>query len=100
MATRTLQDFATNVAADPALQTRLQADPVGVTATEAQASSSVPNTTVYQIVVSALGLVAVGGLALVGALVINGDTAPDIFTAAISAAIGALAGLLAPSPSK
>jgi hypothetical protein len=97
MAARTLQEFSAQVASDPGLQQQLQQDPVATVATAAR-SAAVPDTWVYRVVVSALGLVAVGGLALVAALVINGDTPPDLFTAAVSAAIGALAGLLAPSP--
>jgi len=53
---------------------------------------------VYRMVVGALGLLAliaaVGGIILVA----GNRTAPDILVALGSAAIGALAGLLAPSP--
>ncbi len=53
---------------------------------------------VYRGIVIALGLVAVGGLLLVGILALSDEGIPEIFTAAISAAIGAMAGLLIPSP--
>lgn len=53
---------------------------------------------VYRLIVGALGLLtliaAVGGIMLVA----GGKTAPDILVALGSAAVGALAGLLAPSP--
>jgi hypothetical protein len=64
--------------------------------------AAVTNPGIYYIVVTSLGLVAV--LAIVGAIYLSaskGATAiqiPDIMTALGSAAIGALAGLLAPSP--
>ncbi len=55
---------------------------------------------IYRGIVMALGLVAAGGLALVFVLALDGqDKIPEIFTAAISAAIGAMAGLLVPRPS-
>ncbi len=58
---------------------------------------------VYRIVVSALGLVAVGsviGAIFLAARATSGAQAvvPDVLTALGAAAIGALAGLLAPSP--
>ena len=58
---------------------------------------------IYRIVVGSLGIVVV--LAIIGAIVLSVKTPsgttieiPDILTALGSAAIGALAGLLAPSP--
>jgi len=53
---------------------------------------------VYRMVVGALGLLAL--LAAVGGIILvaGGKTAPDILVALGSAAVGALAGLLAPSP--
>jgi hypothetical protein len=55
---------------------------------------------VYRGIVIALGLVSAGGLALVTVLAFLNKDQPEIFTAAISAAIGAMAGLLVPSPGK
>ncbi len=53
---------------------------------------------IYRMIVGALGalawMAAVGGIILVS----GGKTAPDILVALGSAAVGALAGLLAPSP--
>jgi hypothetical protein len=54
---------------------------------------------IYRIVVSALGLAAI--FSVVGAIVLTGikiTPIPDILTAIGSASVGALAGLLAPSP--
>jgi hypothetical protein len=63
----------------------------------------VGDTITYRIVVSSLGLVAVG--AVIGAIYLTALAAagtqhavPDVLTALGSASIGALAGLLAPSP--
>jgi hypothetical protein len=59
---------------------------------------------IYRIVVIALGIVAI--LAIVGAIILSARfpagtsiQIPDVLTALGAAAIGALAGLLAPSPS-
>ena len=62
----------------------------------------VGDTMIYRVVVWSLGLVAI--LAVIGAIVLSMGfwgkeiQIPDILTALGSAAIGALAGLLAPSP--
>jgi hypothetical protein len=55
---------------------------------------------IYRIVVLALGLTAI--IAIIGGIIITmaGETSPDILIALGSAAVGALAGLLAPSPSR
>lgn len=65
----------------------------------------VTDVTTYRIVVSMLGFVAI--LAIGGAIYITVTTAsgtlpaiPDVLTALGAAAIGALAGLLAPSPAR
>lgn len=59
---------------------------------------TVPNTPIYRTVVGALGLVAV--IAIIGAVVLGAmeNATPDVLVALGSAAVGALAGLLAPSP--
>jgi hypothetical protein len=60
---------------------------------------------IYRIVVLALGLVAI--IAIIGAIILSAKTPsgttiqiPDVLTALGAAAIGALAGLLAPSPTE
>ena len=67
--------------------------------------SQIPNTTIYKMVVGSLGLVIV--IITLGIVwrIASGDSIedkniPTILTALGSAAIGALAGLLAPSPSR
>lgn len=69
-------------------------------AKEQTAAYSVPNTPIYRTVVGALGLVAViavTGAVVLGAMQTEGGP-PDVIVALGSAAVGALAGLLAPSP--
>jgi len=59
----------------------------------------VSDTITYRMVVGALGIVAIG--AVIGAIVLStypSPQIPDVLTALGAAAIGALAGLLAPSP--
>lgn len=55
---------------------------------------------IYRVVVCSLGIVVI--IAVIGAIYLSSGTAgkapPDVLTALGSAAIGALAGLLAPSP--
>jgi len=74
-----------------------RSDPQGAMETFAK-YEPIPNTFVYGVVVTSLGAAVI--LALVGAmlLVLNDKTPPDIAVAIGSAAVGALAGLLAPSP--
>ena len=88
---------------DPSKQDALKLNPIQALAdiTE-EAKSKTPayygDTLIYRMVVGALGLVVL--IAAVGAIILvaEGKTAPDVLVALGSAAIGALAGLLAPSP--
>lgn len=96
-----IEAFQQLVADDPALQTQLKNDPAGTL----QQFASVIDTDkwIYRVVVSCLGLAI---LAIISGVIImmlrpNGATdanIPTVLTALGSAAIGALAGLLAPSP--
>ena len=90
-------ELALRVAEDPALQKKIQQDPVEAIAALATPLQS--DVWVYRMVVITLGLGVL--IALVGAivLVMNGNEIPDVLTALGSAAVGALAGLLAPPPS-
>jgi hypothetical protein len=81
---------------DPEFAAKLNNDPVGTLSELPDALRT--DVWVYRGIILALGLVAAGGLVLVAVLALNDNSVPDIFTAAISAAIGAMAGLLAPSP--
>ena len=52
----------------------------------------------YRIVVAVLGLTVVGSIVGAILLALNGLSTPEVLVALGSAAIGGLAGLLAPSP--
>jgi hypothetical protein len=91
-----VEDLAELVREDPALAREIQSRPA-----EAIAELAAPlerDVWIYRIVVGALSLVAV--VAIVGAIVVavgTDDTqVPDAVVALGSAAVGALAGLLAP----
>ena len=93
-----VRDLAKRVAHDPQLANEIKQDPEGALARIAE---PIPDTTVYKIVVSALGLAIL--IALVGAIILlsqkdNPDLA--VVSAIGSAAVGALAGLLAPAPTR
>jgi len=92
---QSVRDLAARVAQDPKLAEEIKEDPAG---TLARAAAPIPDTTVYKIIVSALGLAVL--VALVGSiiLVLRDKTNLEVLTALGSAAVGALAGLLAPSP--
>jgi hypothetical protein len=91
-----VEDLAEMVRADPALAREIQSHPA-----EAIAELAAPlerDVWIYRIVVGALSLVAV--LSIVGAIIVAVGTSdtqvPDAVVALGSAAVGALAGLLAP----
>lgn len=91
------QALADAVASDPTLQTQIQQNPAA--ALQRLTVSALPDTWIYRMVVGALGLTVL--IALLGAIALTyhkTDKIPDMLTALGSAAIGALAGLLAPSP--
>ncbi|NNU33561.1 hypothetical protein HK413_04320 [Mucilaginibacter sp. S1162] len=101
---KNISDLKRTVADDPNFQAELQKDPVGVIA-NIQDSPLTTDVWIYRIVVIALGTtilsLVLGVLILVGTGQFKDDKAvPTILTAIGSAAIGALAGLLAPSPQK
>jgi hypothetical protein len=92
----TVADLADLVREDPELAREIQAHPA-----KALAELAAPlehDVWIYRIVVSSLSLVAV--LSIVGAIVVavgtNDTQVPDAVVALGSAAVGALAGLLAP----
>jgi len=98
--------LAERVRNDPKLQARLQANPASELS--ALADQAIRETApvlqtdvwIYRMVVGALGLAVLSALVGAIALAVNGvDKTPDILTAIGSAAVGALAGLLAPPPS-
>ena len=94
-----VRDLANRVALDPQLADQIRQDPEGALARIAE--PLIPDTTVYKIVVSALGLAVL--IALVGTIILlarNENTDLAVLSAIGSAAVGALAGLLAPAPTK
>lgn len=99
-----LRSFALQVQADPALATKIQTDPVGELMRQALSSAApafIGDRFIYRVVVIALAVVVVavtlGGLYLAQAASKTVEL-PSAVVALGSAAIGALAGLLAPSP--
>jgi hypothetical protein len=93
----TLEQLAAALASDPALAARVKEDPAKAIAGLATPLQS--DVWIYRIVVGALALAilsAVGGAIL---LAMNGRPVPEVLLAIGSGAVGALAGLLAPSPS-
>jgi hypothetical protein len=81
---------------NPALKAQLENDPIGTL-------SALPlqsDVWIYRVVVGALGFVAI--TAIVGGLVLAayGKTTPEGVIALGSTALGAIAGLLAPSPGR
>ena len=100
---RELRELAERVAADPALRERIAQDPAAVLGDLAAAASpAARDPFVYRFVVAVLGALVLGVAALAGLLaVFPGDpprSVPDVLVSLGSAAVGALAGLLAPSP--
>ena len=99
---RTVQQLAARAAEDPQLAANLGEDPVRELSRIA-AQSQVPDTWIYRVVVISLGAAVL--IALIGAIILakmdGGNTANvlQLLTAIGSAAVGALAGLLAPAPS-
>ena len=90
-------ELAVRVAADPELQARIKADPVQTIANLAAPLQT--DVWIYRMVVAALGLTVLGGI--IGSIVLAGmgiKDIPQVIVALGSAAVGALAGLLAPSP--
>ena len=93
---RTVSQLRVRVLRDEQLKEDLRTDPE--TALARLDIEPVPDTWIYRIVVGSLGLVVL--LCVIGAIVLSamGKTAPELLIALGSAAVGALAGLLAPSP--
>jgi len=102
---KNLVEFKREVENNVELQNRIKEDPVAVIKQVQQAPPKPLDSDkwIYRIVVLALGItivsIIIGVLILIGKGEINDDKAvPTILTAIGSAAIGALAGLLAPNP--
>jgi hypothetical protein len=96
---RTPQDLVERFQQHPELEQAIKKDPTIVAAVITPLDS---DTWIYRIVVSALGLAVLGSIG--GAVYLAGQspgaTTPEGIVAIGSAAVGALAGLLAPSPAR
>ena len=98
MQIQSVSDLAVKIAQDPQLEADIKANPA---AAIANLAAPVPDTLVYRMVVGALGAAVL--LTVIGAIVlvaIGKGEIPASIIALGSAAVGALAGLLAPSPSR
>jgi hypothetical protein len=104
MASKLMRNFTTALnerAADLAAAPNPEAVEAIVQQAETQAvlRTEVPNTFVYQVTVVVLGIAVVGVVAAQFWLALQNQDIPEGIIAIGSAAIGALAGLLAPTPS-
>lgn len=93
----TLEQLAAALEADPALAARVKANPA-----EAIAGLATPLQTdvwIYRLVVGALAFAILGAVAGAIVLALQDRAIPEVLLAIGSASVGALAGLLAPSPS-
>lgn len=96
MRVETATELAAQVAQDPELQAEIRANPA-----RAIADLAMPLQTdvwIYRMVVAALGLVVLIGISGTIYLANTANGVPDALISLGSAAVGALAGLLAPSP--
>jgi hypothetical protein len=101
VAMRYIAELAKEVERDPELARRIKEDPAKALQELARPEPLKSDVWIYRMVVGVLGLiglVAVLGAILLTAMGKGGDQIPGVVTALGSAAIGALAGLLAPSP--
>ncbi|MFZ1081847.1 MAG: hypothetical protein WAO19_07970 [Candidatus Kryptoniota bacterium] len=92
-----LSELAVRVAQDSELESKIKQNPA-----EAIARLAAPviqsDVWIYRMVVAFLGLTVLAGV--IGAIILSmsGKSTPEVLVALGSAAVGALAGLLAPSP--
>ncbi len=100
----TFDDFKTALNNNPALQEEFKENPVRAAENLVITNPKDTDYWIYRIIVIALGLAVLGiitGLILITLSNLSFDTQLiTIFTAISSGAIGALAGLLAPSPNR
>ena len=93
---RSVNELAVRVAQDPDLATRIKENPVE-TLTDL-AGPLQADVWIYRMVVGALGLAVLAGMVGAIVLAIADKATPEVLIALGSASVGALAGLLAPSP--
>lgn len=95
MIQKTIRELATRVAANPDLERAMRDNPVQAL-TGLAATPLDQDVWIYRLVVGALGLVLL--ICAVGGIILANTTAgpPDLLLSLGSAAVGALAGLIAP----
>lgn len=92
-------ELTKQVAASPTLINQLKDDPVGTLQTIAETAPPLQtDVMIYRIVVFALGVVIVSAMGGAILLSVYGKPIPETLTALGSGALGAMAGLLAPTP--
>lgn len=100
----TFEDFKAALNNNPVLQQKFKEDPVQAAANVVISNPKETDPWIYRIIVIALGvaiLTIITGLVIITVNKITfGEQLITIFTAISSGAIGALAGLLAPSPNR
>jgi hypothetical protein len=100
----TFEDFKAALNNNPVLQQKFKEDPVTAAANVVISNPKETDPWIYRIIVMALGvaiLTIIIGLVIITVNKITfGEQLITIFTAISSGAIGALAGLLAPSPNR
>jgi hypothetical protein len=97
MQIQSASDVVTRIANDPQFEAAVKANPREAISA---AMSPLPDNWIYRIIVGSLGLICL--LAIIGEiyLVAMGKFLPEGVIALASAAVGALAGLLAPTPNR
>lgn len=97
---RSLEGLASRVSSDPELADAIKSDPAGaLSGIAAEASALTTDKWTYRIVVLSLGSAVLIGM--IGLIILSWkgvQSVPDGLVAIGSAAVGALAGLLAPPP--
>jgi hypothetical protein len=91
-------DLAAMVAADPELQAQVRNDPAGALSQLAAPYES--DVWIYRIIVLALAMTMLLVVLASFVLVLFDKSIPDVLVAIGTAALGAVAGLLAPSPTR
>ena len=91
-------ELAERVATSPELQAKMKSDPVGTLSRLAAPLES--DKWIYRIVVLVLGATILAVVAGAFVLKLYDKAIPDVLVAIGTGAIGAIAGLLAPSPSR
>lgn len=100
---KTFDEFKSELVSSPDLQNQFRQDPLSAVQQFQQLSPLTTDKWIYRIIVLSLGItiiaIIIGVIVLMGSGKITDDKGvPTILTAIGSAAIGAMAGLLAPPP--